>query len=198
MQNTVAHPASSTSNPASVLGGRIRHARILVGLTLKQLAQQAGCSESMLSKVERGQASPSLSALHRVACALNTNVAELTSLDDTPRSPVMRAHDRPVFEIGSGRNGIRLERLVAPTRGQLLQGDIHVLEPGTAADETIQHHGEEFGYVLEGTLELTIAGERYQLNAGDSFYFASELPHSYRNTGGGILRVLWVNTPPTF
>ena len=50
----------------------------------------------------------------------------------------------------------------------------------------------------EGTLELTIAGERYQLNAGDSFYFASELPHSYRNTGGGILRVLWVNTPPTF
>ena len=191
-----APPSRTALDPAVVLGGRIRHARTLSGLTLKQLATEAGCSESMLSKIERGQASPSLSALHRLARALNTNVAELTAQEEAVRSPVMRANERPVVSFSN--SGLRLERLVAPARSQLLQGDIHLLEPGAASDEMIQHIGEEFGYVLDGELELTLGETSYQLLAGDSFYFASELPHSYRNPGATPARVLWINTPPTF
>ncbi|AKH20140.1 XRE family transcriptional regulator [Sedimenticola thiotaurini] len=152
----------------------------------------------MLSKIERGQASPSLSALHRLAKALNTNVAELTAQEEAVRSPVMRADERPVVNFGSGRSGIQLERLVAPARSQLLQGDIHLLAPGTESEEMIHHVGEEFGYVLEGELELKLGDNTYTLSAGDSFYFASEIPHSYRNTGKVTTRVLWINTPPTF
>jgi transcriptional regulator with XRE-family HTH domain len=194
-------PARSDLDPAIVLGGRIRYARTLRGLTLKQLATQAGCSESMLSKIECGLASPSLTTLHRTAQALQTNVAELTTLVQTPPSPVMRAADRPVVQFATGKTGsksIRLERLVPPLRGQLLQGDIHVLQPGTPSTESIQHQGEEIGYVLQGSLSLTIGEGTYQLYPGDSFYFASEQSHSYWNSGDEVTKVLWINTPPTF
>lgn len=194
-------PASSELDPAVVLGGRIRYARTLRGLTLKQVASQAGCSESMLSKIECGLASPSLATLHRIAQALQTNVAELTTLVQISPSPVMRAADRPVVQFTTGKSGtkvIRLERLVPPLRGQLLQGDIHVLEPGARSTDSIQHQGEEIGYVLQGSLTLTIGEETYQIGPGDSFYFASEQSHSYRNNGDEITKVLWINTPPTF
>ena len=51
---------------------------------------------------------------------------------------------------------------------------------------------------LEGEFELTVDGTTYSLKAGDSFFFRSELPHSYRNPGAIEARVLWVNAPPTF
>jgi quercetin dioxygenase-like cupin family protein len=155
----------------------------------------------MLSKIECGLASPSLTTLHRIAQALQTNVAELTTLVQTPPSPIMRAADRPVLQFNIGKTGnksIRLERLVPPLRGQLLQGDIHVLAPGTPSTEIIQHQGEEIGYVLEGSLSLTIGEDTYQLHPGDSFYFASEQSHSYKSNSDGVTKVLWINTPPTF
>jgi quercetin dioxygenase-like cupin family protein len=73
-----------------------------------------------------------------------------------------------------------------------------VIEPGGNTNGVLQHKGEEVGYVVEGQLELTINSEVRLLNAGDSFYFPSNLPHAYRNPGKTRLRVVWINTPPTF
>ncbi|WP_186332221.1 cupin domain-containing protein [Bordetella genomosp. 13] len=183
------------------LGPRLRHARMVHGLTLKALAQAAECSESLLSRVERGQAMPSLATLHRLARALDTNVAELTVAQALPASPVTRGGQRPVISFtGRGRrkSGVKLERVIVPTRGQLLQADIHVLEPKAESLEKIAHAGEEMGYVIEGEFELRLGDEVYRLAAGDSFYFSSDVPHSYRNPGLEPTRVLWVNTPATF
>ncbi|KRB70684.1 hypothetical protein ASE07_08820 [Noviherbaspirillum sp. Root189] len=154
----------------------------------------------MLSKIECGSASPSLAMLHRIAQSLQTNVAQLTTLVDTRSSPIMRSAERPVvqFDSGNDNSSIRLERLVPPQHGQLLQGDIHVLQPGTSSADSIQHQGEEMGYVLQGSLSITIGETSYQLQAGDSFYFASEQSHSYSNPSEEVTKVLWVNTPPTF
>jgi quercetin dioxygenase-like cupin family protein len=177
-------------------------------MTLKALAEQAGCSESLLSKVEGGHATPSLAMLHKLAIALDTNIAALLCAPAMTASPVQRASERPSvrFPGARGQTGGRkradgsiiLERLVVPSPGQLLQGDIHVLEPRARSDEQIHHVGEELGYVLEGELELTLGDRSYRLQAGDSFYFSSTEPHSYRNPGDTVTRILWVNTPPTF
>ncbi|WP_246637493.1 helix-turn-helix domain-containing protein [Burkholderia catarinensis] len=176
-------------------------------LTLKALAEQAGCSESLLSKVEGGHATPSLATLHRLALALDTNIAALVSGPVANVAPIQRASERPSVRFpGAQTSGkqaraassIILERIVVPGPGRLLQGDIHVLEPLARSDEQISHAGEELGYVLEGELELTLGSECYRLQAGDSFYFPSTEPHSYRNPGDCITRVLWINTPPTF
>ncbi|MFM0136570.1 cupin domain-containing protein [Caballeronia grimmiae] len=190
------------------MGTRLRHARMVRHMTLKALAQAAGCSESLLSKVEGGHATPSLAMLHKLAIALDTNIAALLSSPAMTASPVQRAGERPSVRFPGaraptdrsrrGRGSIVLERLIVPSPGQLLQGDIHVLEPLARSDEQIHHVGEELGYVLEGELELTLADQTYSLKAGDSFYFASTEPHSYRNPGDTVARILWVNTPPTF
>ena len=182
------------------LGTRLKHARLVRGLTLKALAGAAGCSESMLSKVENGAATPSLATLHRLATALSTNVAGLVSSTEASSSPVQRAGDRPIisFPATRKRGSIKLERVIVRTQGQLLQGDIHIIEPHASSDEQISHAGEETGYLIEGALELALGSDVYRLSPGDTFYFSSMLPHSYRNPGETLTRVWWVNTPPTF
>lgn len=187
--------ATRDSKPAaSGLGVRLRHTRLVVGLTLLQLSQAAGCSESLISKIERGSATPSLAMLHRLAMALGTNVSALMSEEAPAAGPILRKGERPVIAAG----GIALERLVLPTRGGLLQANIHIVSPGVASDGSIEHAGEEIGYVLEGTLELTLGEERYQLEEGDVFTFPSQIPHGYRNTGTCVTKILWVNSPATF
>ncbi|MEI2415092.1 cupin domain-containing protein [Orrella sp. JC864] len=198
------HDSGQPPEPAHALpslGPRIKHARMVRGMTLKALADAARCSESLLSRVERGQAMPSLATLHRLAQSLGTNVAELAAAHAPPVSPVTRADQRPVLEFNShrrSRQGVKLERVIVPMRGQLLQADVHVLEPGAESLEQIAHVGEEVGYVLEGQFELRLGQDVHLLQAGDSFYFASDTPHSYRNPGNTVTRVMWVNTPATF
>lgn len=178
-----------------MLGIRVRHARQVAGLTLTQVAQKAQCSESLVSKVENGQATPSLAMLHRIAVALATNIATLTSEEAPAEGPVLRHDERAVVIVAGG---ISLERIVLPKRGGMLQANIHIVQPGAGSDGPIVHVGEEVGYVLEGTLELALGDERYLIRAGDAFTFSSQVPHGYRNAGETVARILWVNTPVTF
>ncbi|MCA1453588.1 helix-turn-helix transcriptional regulator [Bradyrhizobium sp. BRP22] len=180
---------------------KMKHRRLLKGLTLKALAELAGCSESMLSRVENGTANPSINTMHRIALALGIPVSGLFQDDEEGAdNVVLRRGRRPTIEtgeLGRGR-GTRLEALIPTGRGNLLSGYINDIEPGGGSRGTLQHEGEEFGYVLDGTIELTVDNRRYQLREGDSFYFRSERPHSYINNGRRLARVLWVNTPPSF
>ena len=184
---------------AQSLGARLRHRRKLLGLTLSAVAKSAGCSESMISKIETDSVSPSLTMLRRVATALDTNVAKLFA-EAASEGIVSRRGERPRIDTDSLRRGdaISLERLIPYQEGTLLQANIHIIGPGGQSDGLITHIGEEMGYLLEGALELTVDGRQYLLNPGDSFHFASDLPHGYRNPGPVEARVLWVNTPPTF
>lgn len=180
-------------------GHRLRYARRKQGLMLKEVASRVGCSDSLISKIERGHATPSLRMLHTIATVLNINIASL--FDAGPEEQVVRrAGDRPVIHLESRTEGgsIHLERLAPYHEQTLLEANIHLVEPGAESDGEITHAGEEVGYVIEGTIELTVDNNTYVLNAGDSFYFRSELAHRYRNGGDTPARLLWVNTPPSF
>jgi len=182
------------------LGVRLRHARLVAEMTLKQVAEQANCSESLISKLEHDAASPSLAMLHRLARALNTNISELTMENWESEEPVLLAGNRSRIQFvkRNKAGSIELERLTRASKGGLLQGNIHIVAPGVASDGLIEHPGEEMGYVLEGCIDLTIGEKTYHLKAGDSFHFPSKSPHGYRNPGDVATRILWVNTPVTF
>jgi transcriptional regulator with XRE-family HTH domain len=186
--------ADDASAPHILLGGRLRRARRMAGLTLLQLAQKANCSESLISKIENCNAAPSLATLRRLAVALDTNIAALTSPTEPAGGPVTRQGERHVVRGA----GIVLERVVLPSRNGLLQANVHILEPGQGSDGQIEHVGEEVGYVLEGTVELMLRSASYILHTGDAFNFTSETPHGYRNAGDTTARILWVNTPATY
>ena len=113
---------------------------------------------------------------------------------------VLRAGARPALSEGAPRRGkgIKLESLTPFILRGLLQAQLHVVDVGGASDGAIEHEGEEVGYVVEGRLELTVDGESVVLEPGDSFFFESTRPHSYRNVGDTVARVVWVNSPPTY
>jgi transcriptional regulator with XRE-family HTH domain len=183
------------------LGTRLRHVRRLKRLTLKQVAERAGCSESLVSRIETMRAPPSLRTLHRLAAALDTSISALFAEPKEKPVAIYRSGERRIVVIDDEtKNGreIRLERLTPYHEGHQLDGNIHVIAPGADNGGEIKHSGEEIGYVLSGQIELTVDGTRYTLSAGDSFYFRSDLLHSYRNTGADTARIIWINTPPTF
>ena len=190
---------SESASPATDVGISLRTRRRHLNLTLDQVAMRAGCSESMLCKIETGKVNPSITLLRRLAEALSINIAALFE-DNTPPDIVQRAGQRPRLDDNDLRrgDGIVLERVVPHGPGVTLQADIHVVAVGGASDGLITHAGEEVGYVLEGVVELVVEERTWRLEAGDSFHFRSERPHGYRNVGDVTARILWVNTPPTF
>ena len=182
------------------IGVKLKHARLMRGLRLRDVAAQANCSESLISKVENGRANPSINTLHRIANVLSINIGHLFAQPDEGLKIVHRKGERPVIagaflQPGSG---ITLERLIPYDIGCLLQGHVHIIGPGGSSDGEVSHEGEEVGYVLKGALEITVDGKIYVVEEGDSFYFHSNLPHGYRNLSKGVTKVLWINTPPTF
>ncbi|WP_457298192.1 cupin domain-containing protein [Phyllobacterium sp. P5_D12] len=187
------------TNPAR-LGIRLKLARQTRGLTLKALSEAANCSESLLSKIENGKASPSLPMLHRLVQVLETNIGWMFEESDGEEGIVFRAGARPLIALDPLRRGegISLERVIPYSPGHLLQCNIHHIEKDGASAGPIQHAGEEVGYILAGEVELTVGDKQFELKEGDAFVFNSDLPHSYRNTGSKRASIFWVNTPPTF
>ena len=183
------------------IGARLKHTRLSKGLTLRHLADLVDCSESMISKVENDKLRPSLSMLHRLASALDTSMAALFSDNDDSLGPVriFPADKRHRVDVDPkfGGQGIWFERIVPVGNNGLLQANILNIPPGSSSDGFVEHAGEDFGYVIEGELELLVAENSYCVKAGDAFFFPSSLPHGHRNTGIRVARVLWVNTPPT-
>ncbi len=185
---------------AARLGTRLRLARQTHGLTLKALADEASCSESLLSKIENGKASPSLPMLHRLVKVLGTNIGWMFEEADGEEGIVFRAGTRPLISLDPLRRGegILLERVIPYSPGHLLQCNIHHIEEKGESAGPIEHIGEEVGYVIGGEVELMVADQVFQLKPGDAFVFKSDLPHHYRNIGAGRASIFWVNTPPTF
>ena len=190
--------AVASSSPESLqVGARVKHARLLAGIRMRELAEKVGCTESMISKIESGRVAPSLAMLQRLVEALDRDMSSFFGSDLNAPGIVLRSGQRPVVMTDPLRAspGVTYERLVPFAAGNLLECNVHIIEAKGAKKDPITHQGETVGYLLEGQLELTIDNTSYRLSAGDSFFFKNHLTNSYRNPGPGTARVLWVNTP---
>jgi len=192
-------PPAVASAPMAI-GARLRHARLVKGLLIKQLAERVGVSISLISKYENDKLLPPLTVLHSLVTELETNIGALFEPNWTGVEYVAHAGGRPRISAAGDKDaaGVLLERLVPNGKGHLLQGNIHIVSPGGGSMGPMRHEGDEFGYVLEGRLELGIDDTVHELGPGDSFSFPSNLAHTYRNPGQEVTRVIWINTPPTF
>ena len=178
------------------VGARLRHARLLEGIRIRELAERVGCAESMISKIENGKVAPSLTMLQRLVEALNRDLSSFFGTDINSPGLVQKQGERPISQTDAIRGGVGVtyERLV-PFAGNLLEGNIHRIEPKGEKVDQITHQGETLGYVIEGELELIIESTTYKLSTGDSFFFKNHLTNRYRNPGTILTRVVWVNTP---
>jgi DNA-binding transcriptional MerR regulator len=176
------------------LGGRLRAQRHRAGLTLRVVAEKTGTSVSFLSAVERGVTGLSIARLHALVKLYGTTVHDLLAAGQSS-SRLVRAAGRP--RLPASGSGVQIEQLAV---GALqMEPHFYRVEPGAGSEGAYEHVGEEFLFVLRGRLELWLEErERYRLRAGDCLYFASTLPHRWRNPGPEPAELLWVNTPPTF
>jgi len=179
------------------VGARLKHARLLEGIRIRELAERVGCAESMISKIENGKVAPSLVMLQRLVEALNRDLSSFFGADINSPGLVQKQGERTISQTDAIRGGklVSYERLVPLAAGYLLEGNIHRIEPGGEKVDQITHQGETVGYVIEGELEFTIENTVYKLSAGDSFFFKNHLTTRYRNTSQSLTRVIWVNTP---
>lgn len=179
------------------IGKQIRHRRKQKNLTLKQVAEKAECSDVFISQVERSLASPSIATLKRIANALDVNLISLLQADEAKEEHVVtRKKDRVQFKFP--HTEVYSELLTTNIRNKQMQPIYKIIKPGAGSEGPYRHDGEEMGVVLEGTLELTVDKQVYDLEPGDAFYFSSSRTHGYRNKGKEETRLVWVITPPTF
>jgi len=176
------------------LGAKLRRLRKSCKLSLVEAAHKAQISAGFLSAVELSQANASIATLQRLAAAYDTTVLALYDLP-AKSSRIVRPNKRRVLQTESG---VAMELLSTGTK--MLQSMLFRLPPGTGSDGAYSHAGEEFIYMLHGTLELWLDElERCILHQGDSFWFESSRGHRWFNSSEKEeALLLWVNTPPTF
>lgn len=197
-----AAPEHASSEKDLHLDSRLRFARTAKRMRLSDLAAASGCSESLISKIENGKATPSLNTLHRLARGLGTTIAGLLSDGASPNGVVMRQGQRTILTRlgpnGSAVDGVETELLIPFGAKSVLQATLFRVQPGARSDGMMrQHEGDEVGYVVTGEIMLTVAGGTYPLRAGDAFFFPSMRPHGVSNPGNSVATIIWVNTPPT-
>jgi transcriptional regulator with XRE-family HTH domain len=174
----------ASTDPATMVARRVRALREARGLSLRDLAERTGVSVPMLSQVERGDSSPTLSVAWRIAAGLELSLSQLLRLDEGSHAAVARAGARAVLR----RGGHRSEELAPPAPGRRAGVTLHTLKGGArtgAADDAPLHESgsRETIYLQSGSLRLDVDGEVFDLAAGDAATFDADLPHRIDNPG---------------
>ena len=202
-RNDNAEPAYAT------IGDRLRQARKARGLSLRHLASVLGVSPSLISQVETGRAKPSVNTLYALANELGISLDVLLFMDtepvtpsrssapaldpidrSLPHDPVQRASSRMSIRLGSG---VVWERLTTESirNVDFLYVTYEVGGASSPENEFQRHSGQEWGYVLSGSLRVKIGFDEFVLGPGDAITFDSGTPHRLFNAGDEPARAVW-------
>lgn len=167
------------------IGPRVRALREAMDLSLRDLAERSGVSAPMLSQVERGETSPTLAVASRIAGGLELRLSQLLRLDEEGSVSVVRVRER---RSGGGTKGHRFEILTPPLPGLRSELSRHVIAPGAMTggpgDPPMHEPGSrEVATVQDGIATLHIDNQTFELQAGDTVTFDSDLPHHFENPG---------------
>ncbi len=178
---------SDAPHPLAI-GARVRALRESAGLSLRDLAARSSVSAPMLSQVERGETSPTLTTAARIASGLDLRLSQLLRLDEGGAVTVVHPPERR--RGGNARRGHRVEVLTAALPGQRAELSRHSLSPsGTtgAPDDPPMHEpgSREIALIERGEVVLVCDGQRYELREGDCVTFDADLPHHFENAGAG-------------
>lgn len=190
---------------ARELGQKIRSLRLAAGLTLQALSKAVGVTPSLISQVERGQASASITNLRRIASALGVPIAALFlshgqsangQADRFGRRIVVRRDERKGLHVP--RSGV-VYQLLTPDLARKVEFIWIEYEPGAITHpDPMSHPGEENAVCLEGSVVVTIEGEDFALGAGDSISFDSSRMHQVENRTDKRAVLISAITPPSF
>lgn len=177
------------------IGDKIRRLRLQRGLTQEELAGRCELSKSFISLLERDLTSPSLDTLSDLLETLGSDLPTFFAKAD--EKLVFGDQDIFVKEDPEGLKG-QIKWLIPSAQKNQMEPILLEMAPGGETDEDDPHEGEEFGYVLAGTIKIVLGDRTERVRRDESFCFRPNAPHKLVNAGKSVCRVLWVSTPPSF
>lgn len=196
--------ATTTTSPGPAamsesVGQNVRRERERLGISVRELARRLGVSASFLSQFELGQSQAAVSTLFAIASELNLSLDELLghTVKATKKAQPRKASEpTPLPDYLAFQTGVRWRRLA-----DLGEGHVDFLlteyEPGAdsaPADTPQRHKGNDYGYILEGTLTLIINGRRRRVKAGRAIAMRGDVPHRLLNETDELVRAIWFVT----
>ena len=175
------------------IGHRMKELRVHYGLTQQELADRSELSKGFISQLERNLTSPSVGTLLDIIQCLGTTPAEFFA-DDEPAQLVFKNED--YFEKEDAEHRSLIEWMVPGAQKDMMEPVRLTLKPGGTSDIYLPHEGEEFGYVLQGSVSIHLGNKIYKAKKGESFYFTADKKHYLTSKNGAS--ILWVSSPPSF
>jgi len=191
--DTPAAPATREVDAAHArhLGRRIHELRAGRGWTQDALAERAGVSKAMLSKVERGENNPTLVVAAKFAAALELTMSQLIGADERRRALWLPKEQRVTFlDPATG-----IERRLFPAFGGSAVDIVQVVMPAGSSSGDLAPHLTPMEYYLlveQGVVRVTMGDEAYDVGEGDAIYFVADVPHRFDNIGVGEARYIGV------
>lgn len=176
------------------IGEKIKDMRIERGLTQEELADRAELSKGFISQMERNITSPSISTLEDVLQALGSDLSTFFSSENEKPQVVFK--DEDYFEKYDTDYMYNVEWIVPNAQKNEMEPLRVTIEAGGRTISDNPHEGEEFGYVLDGSITIHIGKDKHIANKGETFYIYPEKPHYISSEKGA--EVIWVSSPPSF
>jgi transcriptional regulator with XRE-family HTH domain len=189
------HKSAASAAEIQSIGARVKFLRQQRNLTLEELSRLSGLTKSFVSKVERGLSVPSISTAKSLAESFDLTVSQLLGENSSDNSVcLVRKEDRSSFMKGGDAGGYDYEMIAAGKQYKRMEP--YIMRPPMRFQDKrkFDHLGEEFMFVISGSIEVELAGTTYLLNRGDALYFDSHFSHRTRSLGRRNAEVLVVVT----
>lgn len=183
------------SLPAKIdLGTRLKRLRTRQALSQKELASMVGVTPSSISQIESNLIYPSLPALFKMAQILGVDAGYFFQRDISGQRPIVfSGGGKEVRFADLPKESIRGYHLLPADQPAPVEPNLIEIPAGKKlSGHFFVHKGEEFGYVMEGKLEVTVQNASHQLNAGDVIYLTRHIPSQWKNSGKKTAKLLWI------
>lgn len=177
------------------IGHKIKELRVMKNLTQEELADRAELSKGFISQLERDLTSPSIATLVDILQVLGTDLTEF--FQDTTEEQIV-FHDSDYFEKTDENLGNKIEWIIPNAQKNIMEPIRLTLQPGGSTYPDNPHEGEEFGYVLSGSITIHIGNKKYKAKKGESFYFTPGSTHYLKASEKTGATLIWVSSPPSF
>ena len=166
------------------IGLKLKELRMAKGLTQEELANRAELSKGFISQLERDLTSPSIATLVDILQCLGTNLKDF--FWDVSDDQVV-FHDSDYFEKEDTELKNKIEWIIPNAQKNMMEPIRLTLEPGGSTYPDIPHEGEEFGYVLSGSVTIHLGQKIFKAKKGESFYFTPIRSTTLRQANGPVL-----------
>jgi transcriptional regulator with XRE-family HTH domain len=178
------------------VGERVKAVREKRSLSLQDISQRTDLDVTILEQIENGRLAPPLGTVIKLAKALDLKMGYFISGEENRPYTIVRRDDRKVVSRYDSKKGAYYgygyESLAPHKTDRHMEPFLVTLDPAEAEEERSTHDGQEFIYVLEGTMEVRLGEDIHILEPGDAIYYDSTVPHLVKCRGQKRTRILAV------